>query len=564
MDRRGIIVYSDSIVAQLCQPGTRISLDSPAHSALAGKAAVAPSFHSAMGGRLRMGAAAPIPNEHIKWATVANTAVSQVLAAPIKSTVRDIAVSLLVAAASLAGAILLGRRFLRPLATLQRAAKDIAHGDLSARTHYEGTDELAQTAAVFDHMAERIQALVAQREQFLQVAAHELRNPMTSVKGMLSLVRHRAATGRPVGDLEQLAGVMENEIDRLSDLLNEILEAFRIHDGRLTLMFEAVDLTALVKSALKPFSVATETHRFLVMGRGRFLPLVSSFLELVCLVHGAEVQVGCLILSNGKRNEPLRVSWQWDVPKLVEIGWDGQQYELRATYAEAIQAAPQGDKVAGIDLGEVHLAVAHDGERCIIANGRLLRSKRRYQNKLKPSLSHLIDTKQRGSRRRRRLTRSKRRQLAKLDHQIRDIQHKQTTALISTLHASGVQKVVIGDMRDVRQDLNYGHKANQKLHQMLHGATRHMLTYKATRLGMATDLQDEAYTSQTCPACGHRHKPSGREYRCACGFRYHRDGVGSWNIRQKYLGSGPVVGAMASPSGVRYRPHMRCSSAFVS
>ncbi|MHB9144971.1 MAG: transposase [Symbiobacteriia bacterium] len=59
----------------------------------------------------------------------------------------------------------------------------------------------------------------------------------------------------------------------------------------------------------------------------------------------------------------------------------------------------------------------------------------------------------------------------------------------------------------------------------LHGATRHMLTYKAARLGMATDLQDEAYTSQTCPACGHRHKPSGREYRCACGFRYHRDGV---------------------------------------
>lgn len=37
--------------------------------------------------------------------------------------------------------------------------------------------------------------------------------------------------------------------------------------------------------------------------------------------------------------------------------------------------------------------------------------------------------------------------------------------------------------------------------------------------------------------------------------------VGAWNIRQKYLGSGPVVGAMASPSGVRYRPHMRCSSA---
>jgi len=107
---------------------------------------------------------------------------------------------------------------------------------------------------------------------------------------------------------------------------------------------------------------------------------------------------------------------------------------------------------------------------------------------------------------------------------------------------------------------DYGRKANQKLHQMLHGATRRMLSYKAHRLGMETALQDEAYTSQTCPSCGHRHKPTGREYACTCGFRYHRDGVGSWNIRQKYLGSGPVVGVMASPTGVRYHPHMRCSS----
>jgi len=267
-----------------------------------------------------------------------------------------------------------------------------------------------------------------------------------------------------------------------------------------------------------------------------------------------------LLLSNGRGNEPLRIPWRWGLPRLVEIGWDGEQYELRATYAETIEAAPRGDKVAGIDLGEIHLAVAHDGERCTIANGRLLRSKRRHQNKLKAHLSHLTDTKHRGSRRWRRLIRSKRRQLAKLHRQIRDIQHKETTALISTLHASGVQKVVIGDVRDIRQGLDYGRKANQKLHQMLHGATRRMLSYKAHRLGMETALQDEAYTSQTCPSCGHRHKPTGREYACPCSFRYHRDGVGSWNIRQKYLGSGPVVGVMASPTGVRYHPHMRCSS----
>jgi putative transposase len=272
------------------------------------------------------------------------------------------------------------------------------------------------------------------------------------------------------------------------------------------------------------------------------------------------LRAGSLILSNGRGNEPLILPWEWEVPKLVEIGWDGADYELRAVYVVEAKDTPRGDGVVGIDLGEVHPAVAHDGEGCFIANGRLLRSKRRYQNKLKAQLARQIDRKKKGSRRWKRLVRSKRRQLKKLDRQINDILHKQTTHLVSTLHARGVQTLVIGDVRDIRQDLDYGRHANQKLHQWLHGATRWMLTYKGERRGMVVVLQDEAYTSQTCPACGKRKKPSGRNYACECGFGYHRDGVGCWNIRAMYLDLGPVVGAMASPIGLRYQPHVRCSS----
>ncbi|MCY0897435.1 MAG: zinc ribbon domain-containing protein [Firmicutes bacterium] len=71
-------------------------------------------------------------------------------------------------------------------------------------------------------------------------------------------------------------------------------------------------------------------------------------------------------------------------------------------------------------------------------------------------------------------------------------------------------------------------------------------------------LQDEAYASQECPRCGHRHKPRGRLYACpACKFRFHRDGDGAINIRRKYLGCGAVVGAMASPTGMWWHPHRR-------
>ncbi len=216
-----------------------------------------------------------------------------------------------------------------------------------------------------------------------------------------------------------------------------------------------------------------------------------------------------------------------------------------------------------MDLGEVHLAAAHDGEQTYLVNGRLLRSKRRYQNKLKGKLSRLIDRKKKGSRRRKRLIYSKQKQLAKLRKQIADILHKQTTRLVSTLHARGVQTVVIGDIRDIRRSAKYNKVANQKIHQMSSGQLRQMLTYKAKRLGMQVVLQQERYTSQKCPRCNRLNKPSGREYHCrACGFRFHRDGVGSANLRRKYLGQFdvPVVGVMASPIGLRYRPHVRCSS----
>lgn len=273
---------------------------------------------------------------------------------------------------------------------------------------------------------------------------------------------------------------------------------------------------------------------------------------------------GKLRLSNGRGNEPLVLNWLWELPNTVVIHWTGTQYEAIATYEQdQPDAWPTGNKVAGIDLGEVHMAASHDGEQTHILNGRHLRSIRQYRNKLLAQLNSRIDGRmKRGSKRRKRLIRSKKRQLKKIEHQIKDIEHKSTTSLITTLYEEGVQTVVIGDVRDIRQDNDVGHTNNQKIHQWSHGSVRFKLTYKAQRLGMAVTLQDEHYTSRTCPCCGYvRSKVKGRVFRCPqCGWTYHRDGVGSINIRAKYqgiFGTSLVVGDMAPPTGIRYFPHTR-------
>ncbi len=214
------------------------------------------------------------------------------------------------------------------------------------------------------------------------------------------------------------------------------------------------------------------------------------------------------------------------------------------------------------------MAVAHDGQATFIANGRLLRSKRRYQNMLKGKLSARLDRKKKGSRRKKRLIRSKRKQLEKMNHQIKDVLHKQTSRLITTLHKRGVQTLVIGDVREIRQDNDKGHMVNQKIHQWAAGKTRFSLSYKAERHGMQMVLQEESYTSKTCPACGKRCKrtPTGRVFTCTnknCRWSYHRDGVGAIGIRAKYRGNfgrSHVVGDMAPPIGLRFFPHVQCSS----
>jgi len=269
-----------------------------------------------------------------------------------------------------------------------------------------------------------------------------------------------------------------------------------------------------------------------------------------------------LRLSNGKGNEPLVLDWPWEVPQTVVIHWTGMQYEAIATYKqEEPQGKPHGNrvlplspsepkassersvdglhnKVAGIDLGEIHLAVSHDGEQTHILTGRLLRSKRQYRHKLIADLESKIARLKRGSRHRKKLIKSKKKQLGKIKQQIQDIEHKSTSRLVSTLYEESVQTLVIGDVRDIRQANDVGSTNNQKLHQWSFGRVRHQLTYKAERLGMSVVLQDEHRTSRMCPVCCHCRKstPKGRVFRCTnkrCGWSFHRDGVGAINIRKK-------------------------------
>ncbi|CBH23670.1 IS605 family transposase orfB [Salinibacter ruber M8] len=274
---------------------------------------------------------------------------------------------------------------------------------------------------------------------------------------------------------------------------------------------------------------------------------------------------GVLRLSTKRGDDSILIDWPVDEePRTVEIGQTSGGFVVRAQYDREPVDRTTGDKVAGIDLGEKQLAAVFTGEDGFTINGGELRALRHYQNSLKAKLDAKIDRKEPGSNRWKKLVETKRKQLEHIDNKITDLLHKLSRKVVEMLLERRVSAVAIGDVRGIRDRMGYGKRMNQRLHQWAYGEFARMIAYKARLAGMTVERVDEAYTSQECPQCGHRKKPSGREYSCGeCGFHGHRDVVGAANIQRKYVGSDDqtrLPGVMASPSGVRFHPHLSCSS----
>ena len=282
---------------------------------------------------------------------------------------------------------------------------------------------------------------------------------------------------------------------------------------------------------------------------------------------GISYKRGKLRLSMGKDNEPLWVKidkkFHKKVPAEVSLVYNRttKQYEFHATYIMQPKktTAKSGTAVA-VDMGEIHPITTFDGFNSEIYNGREVRSKVRYREKSKTNINRKLSRCKRYSRRWKKLKRAKDKTLAALSNQLRDMRHKITSRFVSTCRERKIETIVIGDIKHIRRSIQYGKKRNEKLHQWAFSKIRDMITYKAKAIGINVDTQAEAYTSQTCPSCRNRKKPSRRTYHCSkCKWQGHRDVVGASNILTAYQGwlFNPVVGVVVSPTGVRFNPHLR-------
>jgi two-component system OmpR family sensor kinase len=156
-------------------------------------------------------------------------------------------------------------RVLQPLRLLRDTARNISESDLTRRIPVEGDDELADLARTFNEMLDRLEEAFASQKSFISDAGHELRTPITIIRGHLDVMGDDPEERRETLDL------VRDELDRMSRLVNDLLLLAKASRPDF-LQPETVDLDDLTRELFaKASALAPRDWRLATVGAGRIV-----------------------------------------------------------------------------------------------------------------------------------------------------------------------------------------------------------------------------------------------------------------------------------------------------
>lgn len=133
-----------------------------------------------------------------------------------------------------------------PVRQISETARGYAEGDFSQRIEKSKDDELGELCDAINYMATELENTDKIKNEFISSVSHELRTPLTAIKGW-------SETLCEVNDPETFQKgmrVITGEAERLSGMVEELLDFSRIQDGRFTLQKETMDILAELEDAV--------------------------------------------------------------------------------------------------------------------------------------------------------------------------------------------------------------------------------------------------------------------------------------------------------------------------
>lgn len=146
-------------------------------------------------------------------------------------------------------ALIMARRVSAPLSQISKAAGQFGRGDFSARitVHTGSNDEIAQLAQNFNTMAANLEAIDRSRQSFMGNIAHELRTPMTSIKGFIDGMLDGVI---PTELYPKYLGLVSDEVARLTRLIQSMLDITKLEAGEYKVNARSYDIWETIGAVL--------------------------------------------------------------------------------------------------------------------------------------------------------------------------------------------------------------------------------------------------------------------------------------------------------------------------
>jgi len=149
----------------------------------------------------------------------------------------------------------LARRLSRPLRQMSDASRRLAAGEPEVRVPVEGDDELGALSASCNEMAGQLATAREAERTFLMSVSHELKTPLTAVRGYAEALRDGAAAPQEAGE------VIGREADRLERLVRDLLDLARLDRRQFSVGREPVDLSDVAHEVRSRYAPRAEEFR---------------------------------------------------------------------------------------------------------------------------------------------------------------------------------------------------------------------------------------------------------------------------------------------------------------
>ncbi len=207
------------------------------------------------------------------------------------------------------------KSIVHPIVEISNIAKLIAHGNFTIKIEEKYNDEIGELCSAINYMAEELGTAEKIKNDFISSVSHEIRTPLTAIKGWAETLRCEDEIDKSV--TEKGLDIIVHETERLSTIVEELLDFSRLQNGRMVVSMDKLDILAELGEAVYIFKErAVSENKALIYNEPKMLPPIMGdknklrqvFINIIDNALKYTSEGGGISVGVGEKNDKICVS----------------------------------------------------------------------------------------------------------------------------------------------------------------------------------------------------------------------------------------------------------------